>query len=153
LFEERHGSRQCSITMSYGFSIGDFITVPQYAWNVYKACRDSSSDFKELSNEVKSLHTVLSNSTSITSRGALSVENAEALSALQKNCFDVLTGIQTQLDKYKSLGTRKKRLRDRLRWAAESVSDVRMRLISNTTELAAFNSSLSMCVGLTLVNP
>lgn len=134
--------------MSYGFSISDFITVPQFAWNVYKACRDSSSDFKGLSNEVKTLHTVLSNSTNITNRGALSVENDEALSVLRKNCYDALTDIQTQLDKYKSLGTRKKRLRDRLRWAAESVGDVRMRLISNTTELAAFNSSLSMCVAL-----
>ncbi|MCJ1249846.1 hypothetical protein MMC30_007072 [Trapelia coarctata] len=119
--------------MSFGFSISDFITVPQYAWNVYKACRDSAEEFKELSNEVKPLHTVLSSSTNIASRGFLTTENAEALAALQKNCYNVLTDLLTQLDKYRSLGTPKKRLRDRMRWAAESVGDFRMRLISNTT--------------------
>ena len=132
--------------MSFGFSISDFITIPQYAWNVYKSCRDSSGEFKALSEEVKTLHTVLSTSATFVERCSLSAENSEALLALQKNCSDVLTDIQTQLDNYKSLGTQKKRLRDKMRWAVESVGEVRMRLISTTTGLAAFNASLSMCV-------
>ena len=45
--------------MSFGTSVGDFTAVPVLAWQVYTACRDSSSDFAGLSNEVLLMHVAL----------------------------------------------------------------------------------------------
>jgi hypothetical protein len=50
-------SRSC--TMSFGFSIGDFISIAQLAWNTYTALRDASEDFQGFASEVHSLHTAL----------------------------------------------------------------------------------------------
>jgi hypothetical protein len=46
-------------TMSFGFSVGDFVTVLGLAWRVYKSCKDASDDFKNISNDVAGLHIVL----------------------------------------------------------------------------------------------
>lgn len=45
--------------MSFGFSIGDFITVAEIAWKTYTALRDASEDFDGFASEVHSLYTAL----------------------------------------------------------------------------------------------
>jgi hypothetical protein len=45
--------------MSFGFSVGDFVTISTLAWNVYKSCNDSCDEFKNISGEVVGLHIVL----------------------------------------------------------------------------------------------
>ena len=45
--------------MSFGFSIGDLITVTGLAWDTYRALRDASEDFDGFASEVHSLYTAL----------------------------------------------------------------------------------------------
>jgi hypothetical protein len=45
--------------MSFGFSIGDFITVTTLAWDTYIALKDASEDFQGFASEVHSLYTAL----------------------------------------------------------------------------------------------
>jgi hypothetical protein len=45
--------------MSSGFSIGDFVTVVGLAWRLYKSCKYSSDEFKNISSEVADLHIAL----------------------------------------------------------------------------------------------
>jgi hypothetical protein len=45
--------------MNFGCSLGDFVTVGQLAWNVYKSCKEAPDSFANISNEVLSLHIVL----------------------------------------------------------------------------------------------
>lgn len=45
--------------MSFGFSVGDFVTVGQLTWTVYKGCKAAPREFQELSGELSSLHTIL----------------------------------------------------------------------------------------------
>jgi len=45
--------------MSFGFSVGDFLAVGQVVLKLYNACKDAPAEFKELSGELSSIHTVL----------------------------------------------------------------------------------------------
>ena len=128
--------------MSFGLSASDCIALPSFAWQVYKTCRDSSSDFSELSSEVVSLHAVLCEVNALVAKYSLSEESINRVRLVLKGCRDVLTSIETQLARYKSLGTNKKRMRDRTRWAMETVGDARIRLLSHTAMLSLLLSSL-----------
>jgi len=46
-------------TMSFGYSVGDFITVPQLANNIRKHFIDAPDQFKAISEDVKALSNVL----------------------------------------------------------------------------------------------
>ena len=132
--------------MSIGFSVSDFLTVPQFAWQVYKACRDSSSEYAELSCEVLSLHAVVKTSQELLQSVTLSAEQSANLIAIGNGCYSTLKYVEKQLSRYDSLGSQNKRLRHRFRWSVEKVADVRMRIISHTAMLAAFNSGLTKYV-------
>ena len=132
--------------MSFGFSVSDFFTVPQFAWQVYKACRDSASEYSELSCEVLSLHAVVTTSQELLRSATLSSEQSTNLATIGKGCYSTLKHVEKQLSRYDSLGSQNKRLRQRFRWGVEKVADVRMRIISHTAMLAAFNSGLTKYV-------
>ena len=126
----------CSLTrMSFGLSASDFIALPSFAWQVYKACRDSADDFTELSSEVASLHAALCEVNALVNQVSLSDASSKRLGIVLKGCYDVLKALETQLAKYKSLGTDKRRMRDRTRWAMETIGEARTRLISHTAML------------------
>ena len=44
--------------MSFGFSVNEFITVSVLVRKLYKSCKDSSSDFKNISGDIATLHTI-----------------------------------------------------------------------------------------------
>ena len=132
--------------MSFGFSVGDFVAVGAFAWRVYRLCRESSDDFKDLSAEVASLHIVLKEIEEHLSERNLSAEQKTQLSELGKNCHDVLENLTALLDKYESLGTQAQRAWDRMRWGLEDIIAVRSRLVNNTALLTAFNTALTWSV-------
>lgn len=141
--------------MSFGTSIGDFIAVPVLAWHVYTACRDSSSDFAGLSNEVLLMHAALEDVEEYVKRHGLGAERVARLTLIGKGCNDVLKALEVTLAGYESLGSKSKglkerckRMRDRLRWAMETVGDFRMRLVSHTNMLTLFLASITMSVSL-----
>ncbi|KAM0329261.1 hypothetical protein ACHAQA_004565 [Verticillium albo-atrum] len=45
--------------MNFGLGLGDVVLVSGLAWKLYKACKDSSDDFKQTSTDLMSLHAVL----------------------------------------------------------------------------------------------
>ena len=45
--------------MSYGYGVGDFIAVSRLAWDVYAAYKDAPEDFRNISDEIKSLHIIV----------------------------------------------------------------------------------------------
>lgn len=46
-------------TMSFGFSIGDFLAAGNLAWSPYKQCKGASAELQEACSEVLSLHTAI----------------------------------------------------------------------------------------------
>ena len=123
--------------MSVGFSASDCITLPQFAWQVYRTCRDASNEFKDLASDVESMHEVLKEVQTLVENHVLDDASKIRLATVLKGCHDVLKTLEDRLEKYKSLGTTKKRMRDRLRWGMESVGDVRACLILRTTILTS----------------
>jgi hypothetical protein len=132
--------------MSFGFGVSDFITVPAFAWKVYKSCKDSSEDFRNISSEVVSLHIVLKETAEYLSEQNLEPDTEAQLNSLGKGCRDVLNDLEGLLTKYDSLGTKSQRVWDRLTWGLEDISAVRERLTSNIAMLTAFNTVLAKCV-------
>ena len=128
--------------MSFGFSASDIIALPQLVWMVYKACRDSATDFAQLAGEVQSMHAVLDELEIRQRERPLSEGNKVRLAAIQEGCRGVLRTVEAELLKCKSLGTAKMRLRDRMRWGLEDVGSLRIRLISHTNLLLLFMMTL-----------
>ena len=127
--------------MSFGFGIGDIVTVSTLAWKVFKSCKDASQEFKNLSGEVVSLHVVLKETEDLVAEsGSLNQDQASHLKHLAASCSKVLEDLEQLLTKYKSLGSKSQRTWDRLKWGNEGLTDVRARLTSNTSMLSAYNS-------------
>lgn len=124
--------------MSFGFSVGDFATLGQLAWKIYKTCKDSPESFKNVSQEVLSLHAVLKELEETHSNATLSATQQSRLETVGDGCRAVLEDLKAILDKYSSLGSTTKRTWDRLGWGSRDIADLRSRLISNTNLLTLF---------------
>ncbi len=131
---------------NFGFSIADFVSLSRLAWNVYKGCRDAPESFQAVSNEVINLHIILKEVDELVSTSNLDPDKATDLRNIAGNCRTVLNDLQALLSKYRSLGTASRRTWDRLRFGQEDVQKIRSRLISVTSILSAFNSSLTKYV-------
>lgn len=118
--------------------MSDFVLLGQVAWKIYRACKDSPEDFKNVSQEVLSLHVVLKKVQEMYLDASLSADQQSSLRVVGDGCRGVLEDLQEILDKYTSLGTKSKRPWDRLGWGSEDIEKLRLRLISNTVLLLTF---------------
>ncbi|KFX92266.1 hypothetical protein V490_05496 [Pseudogymnoascus sp. VKM F-3557] len=130
--------------MSFGVGIGDIILLGTLTWKLYKNCKESSAEFNRISSEVASLHVVIKETEEyVTETQGLSPSRDARLTILIDGCKEVLLELEALLNNYESLGTQAQRSWDRVRWGLEELADVRSRIISNTSLLTAFNSSLA----------
>ncbi|KAH0534140.1 hypothetical protein FGG08_007266 [Glutinoglossum americanum] len=106
--------------MSLGISIFDFFAIPNYAWQIYKACRSSSDEFNSIAAEVAALHIVLKETEEYVSGQAASLgpDREAQLIILGKGCREVLQDLERLLLRYESLGTQSQRTWDRMKWGS-----------------------------------
>ncbi|OBT64392.1 hypothetical protein VE03_05738 [Pseudogymnoascus sp. 23342-1-I1] len=130
--------------MSFGVGIGDIILLGTLTWKLYKNCKESSVEFNRISSEVASLHVVIKETEEyVAETEGLSPSRDARLAILIDGCREVLAELEGLLNNYESLGTQAQRSWDRVRWGLEELADVRSRIISNTSLLTAFNSTLA----------
>ncbi|KAF8533166.1 hypothetical protein BDD12DRAFT_810401 [Trichophaea hybrida] len=129
--------------MNFVFNIGDIIAISQIAITVYQSCKDAPRDFQLLS-EVSNLHTVLTETKVLVEEEALTPERTKKLEEIIVGCNSVLTDLQELLGKFDCLGSKSRRNFDRLRWSKDEASALRDRIVSNTSLLTAFNSSVQL---------
>jgi hypothetical protein len=136
--------------MSIGLSPSDFISIPQFAWNVYKACRDCTGDYRALASEVASLHRVLSEVAENIKECELSPQSTERLSILGNGCQDVLERVEKTVASYDALKSEEvtlmaklRRGKKRVKWVMESPGEIRTQLMMHISLLSLFNSSLA----------
>ena len=115
--------------MSFGFSIGDFITVSQLAWQVYESCREAPKEFQELSAEIQALHDVLLDLEACATTSNTDPALRTRLQARTKGAEAVLLEIRELLRKRVALSTKRLQVLDRLRWSRQKVMSLRIRLI------------------------
>ncbi|MCJ1469996.1 hypothetical protein MMC07_008641 [Pseudocyphellaria aurata] len=132
--------------MSFGVSVGDFATLGQLAWKIYKACKDAPDSFKNISQEVSSLSMVLKEVEEALSDSGLSAPQQSCLESVGNGCRVVLEDLQSSLDRYNSLGTKNKRTWDRLGWGSRDIAEFRSRLISNTVMLTTLVNTFQINV-------
>jgi len=124
-------------------SVGDCLAIAKLAWTVYNGYKDAPGDFKNLSDEIKSLHNIV-NSDTLTAKfrdPKLTPEEGESLREILQGCSNVLQDLDNLLTKYKRLGSPQGsslRALDRARWSQEDIVELRARLTSNTTLLNTF---------------
>lgn len=116
--------------MSFGFSVGDFIAVPAFAYRVYRLCKDSSAEFQDVSGLVISMHCVLKEVAKFSED--LDPDQQEQLVIVGSRCQSVLLELEKLLLRYATLSTKKHRIWDKLRWGLEDVKSVKGRLVENT---------------------
>ncbi|KAH6718700.1 hypothetical protein BKA61DRAFT_652397 [Leptodontidium sp. MPI-SDFR-AT-0119] len=124
-----HGRRSLSrqillvlnITMSFGFSVGDFIAVLQLVNNIRARFDNAPEQFKAISNEVTGLSNVLRDIESVQSQQELTDWQKNALVPVLKECHNTLIALGKEPD---------------------DVHELRSRVTLNISLLNAFNGSL-----------
>jgi len=96
--------------MSFGFSVGDFVTISALALSIYDSYKDSSGDFKSTTSDAKPPHTAPEKTTEYLSENSLDSDGVAQLEILKMDAVDVLKDIQHLLRKHSSLGAKKGRI-------------------------------------------
>lgn len=81
--------------MSFGYSVGDFITLSQHANKIRKQFFDAPSQFKAISDGIKSLSTVLRGIDDVLTQRDLTSEQKAELDGIAKGCRHVLSWIKS----------------------------------------------------------
>lgn len=129
--------------MSFGFGVGDFITVIQIASDVYGTYRDAPGQFKAISDEVSSLKAVLVQAESIYDQEATSEADQKNLRGIADGCTNALKDAEKLLQEFNRYERHRiSRAWRRVTWDTTKVNELRDRFGSNTTYLTAFNSGI-----------
>ena len=133
--------------MSFGFGVGDFLTVSKLALQVYSAYKGAPADLRNISDEIKSLHNVVNIAQSQFGGSNPNPEDEKKLKEVLQGCHNVLKDLDQLLVKYRAMasntsqnGLAVRRTVDRVKWGQENMIELRARLISNTTLLNTFIS-------------
>jgi hypothetical protein len=133
------------MSVSPGYGVRDVIDIGSLAWNIYKSCK-APERFAEISLEVQSLHAVLKEMEEVISAQSLPPEKQEELKAAGDGCRCILEKLQQLVKEYESLGTRRIRIQDRMKFGAEDISALRSCLVSHTSLLNSLLTVLTRSV-------
>ena len=141
-----------SPAMSFGYGV-DVMAISRLAFKVYTTCKDAPDDYRDILDEVKSLHIIIDNAAqyfkSTTFRDDKRQEGQEVL----RGCLNLLKDLDSLIAKYNSLappstspstGTSTRKAFQRVRLGIslvvgiEHIAELRARLTSNTTLLSSF---------------
>jgi len=149
--------------MSFGFSIGDFITVLQLANTIRQRFVDAPNQFKAISDEwvtpvgsvqilivrynrVRSLSIVLQDVDDVLPQRELGNQQKTELNGIAQGCRNVLEELEQTLNKYQELdssvkgfGGKSRRVWKRLTWDQKDIDGFRSRVTSN---IILFNTFL-----------
>ncbi|RPB18681.1 hypothetical protein L211DRAFT_692424 [Terfezia boudieri ATCC MYA-4762] len=126
------------------FGIGDFLAVSSLALDVYSAYKDAPEDFRNISNEIKSLHIIVDRHKDEFRDKTLNLDEERQLREILQGCTDVLEDLDKLRVKYMRLGSAQSSSRQaihRIKWSQENIVELRARLASNITLLNTFITS------------
>lgn len=136
--------------MSFGFSVGDFLAVIHLVNKVRKDFVSAPDQFRQISNELRSLENTAHDVEVLLSGRDLSPAHEQHLKEITKDCYIVLKDAQETVNKYSSLKSRgtgftgkATRLWDRLQWEPDDVRDLRDRITLRVTSCTFFVEMLN----------
>ena len=128
--------------MSFGYGVGDIMAISGLAVKVYTAYKDAPDDFRNISDEVKSLHIIINKAAQHFESPTLSTSSRQEGQEVLKGCQNVLADLDSLIQKYNSLASAStsntSQVIQRIKLGTEDIATLRVRLISNTGLLNGF---------------
>jgi hypothetical protein len=138
--------------MSFGFSLGDFVTLSKLVSDVVKGTREACGTHDELTREVSSLEVVLQRLENEAAKPQSILNSGddnrmEELATLASHCYSVLNVLKKIVDKYNGLSAEKKSVTKffkKVQFGNGEMQD----LSKIRSELAAHTSSINLHLNL-----
>ncbi|KAB8304031.1 hypothetical protein EYC80_005377 [Monilinia laxa] len=134
--------------MSFGFGIGDILAVIELAQKIRKEFSDAPSQYRAISDDVRSLRIVLQDIEDELSVPDLESKQKNQLKEIVDGCCNVLESLQQTLNKYDKLesdhlgvGKKMKIIWKRIQWDQKDINELRCRIMTNVTLLNKFTTS------------
>ena len=125
--------------MSFGFGIGDLMAISGLAVKVYTAYKDAPGDYRNISDEVESLHIIIQKAAQHFEGTKLNDNSRQEGLKVLKSCQNILEDLDALLIKYNSVASASTgQVIHRIKLGTEDISTLRIRLISNTGLLNGF---------------
>ncbi|KAL2676552.1 hypothetical protein Neosp_010313 [[Neocosmospora] mangrovei] len=136
--------------MSFGFSLGDFLTAAQLAHKIRKDFSGAPSQFKSLSDETKLLSMVLQDVDVKVDETDLTPQQEANLEQAMSTCEAVLHDLQTVCDNFSDLDTSQghsrksiRRVWKKLKWEPDEARELRQRISSSNVMLTTLLNQIS----------
>ena len=127
------------LTMSFGFSVGDILTISKLAVTVYTAYKDAPNEYKNIAEEVDLLQIMINKAAQHFQSTTLSDNDRQEGQKVLKGCQSVLEDLNSLIEEYKSLASANAtQIFKRVKLGTEDITSLRVRLISNTGLLSSF---------------
>ena len=125
--------------MSFGWGVGDIITISELAVKVYTAYKDAPDNYRNISEEVVGLRVLIDEAEQHFESTAISGDDRQNGEKTLKSCRSVLEDLNSLIEKYKSLASTNNSLAfKRVKLGSEDIATLRARLTSNATLLSNF---------------
>jgi hypothetical protein len=134
--------------MSFGISISDIITLTQLTTRTYNGWKKACGEYAIITSDLAVLQTLLmrveAEAETPNSLFARNPDDLKGWKTLNKSCRSLVTELEEVINKYKSLGTSRRRTWDRIRMGNKNLDSLSRQLVRQTAGLSAFVSVLGM---------
>ena len=136
--------------MSFGYGVGDIIVISGLALKVYTAYKDAPDDYRNISDEVTSLHIIINEAALHFGSTTLSKKKQQGVEELLEGCQNVLKDLDALFEKYNTLASANtSQVFRRIKLGTEDIVTLRARLTSHTTLLNSFIQRLDITIIIT----
>ena len=134
--------------MSFGVSIGDIITLTQLTARAYNGWKNACGEYASITCDLAVLQTLLmrveAEAEAPNSLFARNPDDLKGWKTLYKSCHSLVAELEEILNKYKSLGTSRRKNWDRIRMSNKNLDSLRRQLVKQTASISAFVSILGI---------
>ena len=126
--------------MSLGYGVGDITAISGLAIKVYTAYKDAPDDYRNISDEVESLHIVIKKAIKHFQDPTLTDDYRQEGQKVLVGCQNVLKDLDALIVKYHGIASANniRQVIHRIKLGTEDITALRIRLISNTGLLNGF---------------
>ena len=119
--------------------MGDIMAISKLAAKVFTAYKDAPNDYKNITEEVKSLQGIINKAARHFESTTLDDNDRQVGQEALKGCWSVLEDLNSLIEKYNSLASPKtSQAFQRVMLGTEDITTLRARLTSNATLLSSF---------------
>ena len=127
--------------------MGDIMAISGLALKVYTAYKDAPDDYRNIADEVKSLHIIIEEAAQHFKSTTLSDEKKQGGKEVLEGCRNVLKDLDALIEKYNALASSNPiQVFRRIKLGTEDIVTLRARLTSNTTLLNSFIQRLDITI-------